>query len=136
MKGYYLTLCDDTNSALQAALPVFEVKSVLMGHRLVSIPFATLCDPLISSNEDANALVQSANDLSRDLGVSHLEIRTLASCSLIQDDRLDCYPFYKHHYISLDAEPEQLQKTFHRTCVQQRIRRAIKSGLSLRPGGN
>ena len=49
MKGRYLAILSDDNS-IRAALPVFEIRSILTGNRLVSIPFATNCDPLISSN--------------------------------------------------------------------------------------
>ena len=132
IKGYYLTLLDDTNNTIQAALPIFEVKSWLTGNRLVSIPFATLCDPLISSNEEMGSLLEAAVDLSKKLGTAHIEIRTLGSSSFIQDDRLGSSCFYKHHYLLLDTKPEQLQKNFHRKCVRQRIKRAIKSGLTLK----
>lgn len=134
MKGYYLVIFDDQNNQIKAGMPVFEVKSWLTGKRLVSIPFATLCDPLVSSSEDARKLLDSAINLSKKLGDSYFELRTLSSSSLIHDDRFGGNHFYKHHYLLLENEPEQLKKKFHRTCIRQRISRAMKSELSLREG--
>ena len=132
MKGYYLALLDDTNNHIKAGMPVFEVKSWLTGRRLVSIPFATLCDPLISSSEEMRILFDEALNLSKKFGDAYIEIRSLSSSPLIQDNRLGESRFYKHHYLLLENEPEQLKKKFHRTCVRQRISRAIESKLSLR----
>jgi hypothetical protein len=123
---------DGTNNQIQAGLPVFEVESWLTGKRLVSIPFATLCDPLISSSEEMRILFDSALNLSNKFGGSYIEIRTLSSPPLIEDHRLGNSRFYKHHYLLLENGPEQLKKKFHRTCVRQRISRAIGSKLTLK----
>ena len=131
MKGYYFALLDNSGN-IQAALPIFEVKSWLTGNRLVSIPFATLCDPLISTGDDLKELFDSALNLSKDLKSSYIEIRAFLSPSLIQDDRLSSIHFYKHHYLLLEEEPEKLKKKFHRTCVRQRITRAEKSDLKVK----
>ena len=124
MKGYYLVLCDATTMDILAGLPLFEVRSWLTGNRLVSIPFATLCDPLISSNEQMDMLFNSALKLSRDLGIPRIELRSFASSPLINNNRMVRDDFYKHHFIPLDKKPEELKKSFHRTNVRQRIRRA------------
>jgi hypothetical protein len=132
INGHYLALLDEGQNTIKSAMPLFEVRSWLTGKRLVSIPFATLCDPLISSSKDFEMLFESALDLAKRLGISHIQIKAYGSPSLIKDDRLGSTCFYKHHYLPLDSEPEQLKKSFHRTCVRQRISRAIKSNLTLR----
>jgi len=50
MKGYYFTIMED--SQIKSALPIFHVKSWITGNRMVSIPFATFCDPLISTQNE------------------------------------------------------------------------------------
>jgi len=132
MKGHYLALIDTTTDDIQAALPLFEVRSWLIGNRLISIPFATLCDPLISSGEQMDILFNSAVKLSRDLGISRIELRTFMSSPFIGNNSLTRDDYYKHHYIPLDKEPEELKKSFHRTNVRQRIRRAQNIGLDHR----
>ena len=134
MKGHYLVLLN--KNVIEAALPLFEVNSWLTGNRLVSIPFATLCDPLISSGEDMNRLFRSAVRLSNELGSSYIEIRTLLSPPLIRDTKLEMFPYYKHHYLLLNKEPELLKRSFHRSSVREGIARAERSNLKLRVGEN
>lgn len=132
MKGYYLTVSEPANGEIQAALPLFKVKSWLTGNRLVSIPFATLCDPLINNGQEMESLFEEALRLSKKLKTSYLEIRTLGTSALIQDKRLGSSPFYKHHYILLDKDPDALKKSFHRTNVRQRIQRALDSNIHIK----
>jgi hypothetical protein len=39
----------DERGEIVGGLPIYEVRSHLTGNRLVSIPYATLCDPLVDS---------------------------------------------------------------------------------------
>lgn len=134
MRGYYLVIFD-TGGRIKAALPLFEIRSRLTGRRLVSIPFATLSDPLVSTREEMNELLDAAVDLSRDLGSSSIEIRSyLCKPSLIQDDRFIMQNSYKSHALSLGKRPEELLKTFHCTSIRQRIKQAAKSNLILKIG--
>ncbi len=135
MKGYYLALLSDNGDSIRAALPIFEVKSILTGKRLVSIPFATNCDPLISSNEDMRELLDAAINLSRVLGCSRIEIRTLGSWPLIEDSRICSVVHNKSHQLSLETEPEELIKTFSKKA-RWTIRKSMKSGLDLQLGGS
>ncbi len=135
MKGHYLVLLGQDNHSIRAALPVFEVKSILTGKRLVSIPFATSCDPLISSNEDLKGLLDAAINLSIMLGCSKVEIRTLASWPLIKDSRICSVVHNKSHQLSLETAPEELIKTFSRKA-RWTIKKSMKSGLDLQLGGN
>jgi len=133
MKGHYFALVGEDNR-IKAGLPIYEVKSWLTGNRLVSIPFATLCDPLISKSEDLNELLQAAIKLSEKSKSSFIEIRTLSSGSLIQNEKLAKISNYKHHFLLLNEDPDHLKSKFHRTCVRQRISRAIESNLKMRIG--
>ncbi|MEN6321049.1 MAG: GNAT family N-acetyltransferase [Syntrophaceae bacterium] len=132
IKGHYLALVDISNNEIRAALPLFEVRSWLTGNRMVSIPYATLCDPLINTNNDMEILLEDVLNLGKKLKTSYIEIRTLHSSSLIQDRRLVCHQFYKHHYLKLDKNPEVLKKSFHRTNVKQRIQRALDCDISIK----
>ncbi len=134
LKGYYFARMDNLEKNIEAALPIFEVRSWLTGRRLVSVPFASLFDPLISSKEEMDELVEAAIKLSQELRSSYIEIRALASSSFIQDDRFSKNAFYKHHYLPLNKDPQELKRTFHRTCVRQRITRAEKSDIHLKIG--
>src|SRR5262245_12400266 len=49
IRGQVLVLRSSDTGAILAGIPVYEVESRFVGNRTVSIPFATLCDPLVSS---------------------------------------------------------------------------------------
>jgi hypothetical protein len=82
MKGHYFAI-KNGDSEIKAALPVFEVRSWILGDRLVSIPFATLCDPLVSNQKQFMDLFGAVKGLSKELQSSYIEIRTLNSSELI-----------------------------------------------------
>lgn len=134
IKGHYMVLFEPNRKSIKAAVPLFEVRSWLIGNRLVSIPFATICDPLISTTGEINFLLEAVMELSDKLKTKYIEIRAFKSCSLINDNRLGFNSYYKHHYLNIENDPERLKKGFHRTCVRQRIARALNSNLSLQYG--
>ena len=136
MKGYYFVIWDGRGSNIRAGLPLFHVKSWLTGNRLVSIPFATLCDPLVTSESQMVCMIDCAMDLFETLNASNMQIRTLTAAPYAQSCRLEETTYYKHHYLLLQEEPEMLKRTFHRSCVRQRISRAQKCNLSLRIGSD
>ncbi len=129
MKGYYLVL--EQNHAIRAGLPVYVVKSWLTGNRLVSIPFATLSDPLVSSRREAEVLVTAVMDLARKRRIQPIEIRTCQASAYLHDKHLGDSTYFKHHYLLFDKTPEDLYKNFHRTCVRQRISRAENSDIEV-----
>jgi lipid II:glycine glycyltransferase (peptidoglycan interpeptide bridge formation enzyme) len=130
MKGHYLAVLN--NDQIKAALPLYEVRSWLFGNRLVSIPFATLSDPLVSSNEEMNSLMEEAIILMRTRRTKFIEIRALSSLDLINSKKLSFHPYQKHHYLSVVAQPEALVKQFDRSCVRQKISKAVKNNLCLK----
>jgi hypothetical protein len=131
LKGYYHVIIDDQNKEIIAGLPVFKVSSTLTGKRMVSIPFATLCDPLVSSVEDAEILSDAVLQMAQKFHCKYVEIRCMNSGSLIKNNKYGRSDFFICHSLKLDESLEKLWKHFHRTCVKQRIKRAEKRGLNL-----
>jgi hypothetical protein len=135
IRGYYAVLLNERDpEKIDAGFPVFSVRSWLTGNRLVSIPYASICDPLVSNARQAHMLLNELVALGSRLGAKRAEIRTFKDAYLSEDARLTCTRYYKCHYILLDASLEVVKKQFHRSCVRQRIDRALKSGLKLKPG--
>jgi hypothetical protein len=131
LKGYYIGLLEESTQSIKAAIPVYVVKSCVTGTRLVSIPFSTLCDPLVSSVEEAHQLLQYVLGFAKEQNVAHTEIRCLNSGEMMPDVPLGRVDFFVHHFLDLNTSLEKLRKRFHRTCVVQRIRRAQKSELKI-----
>ena len=131
MRGYYFALVDKDTGAIKAGLPVYEVHSWLIGKRLVSIPFASLCDPLINKSHDMDKLLEASLNLFKKRNFSYVEIRVF-NAHEPEDERLGSNQSYKTHCLLLDKEPDILQKSFHRTNVRQRIQRALNSNISVK----
>lgn len=134
IKGHYLVLLEGSGQNIAAGLPLYEVKSYLTGCRLVSIPFTTLCDLLATSSEEAQLLLDHVSEMIATRRCGYAEIRCLNSGALIEDASFGKQEYYVNHFLRLDAPLEKIQKSFHRTCIVQRIRRAEKSGMVLKKG--
>ena len=131
MKGYYLVLREGAGGKILAGIPAFKVSSWLTGKRLVSLPFATLSDPLVSDAGQAGFLLDGILRLSASLRCSRVEIRTLLAHAYMTDPRFDQSNVYVHHYLDLGRDLDSLRSGFHRTCVRQRIAKAERSGIEL-----
>lgn len=64
---------------LVGVLPLAEVRSVLFGHSLVSLPFCAYAGVAALENGAVGALHQAARELGTRLGVDHLELRNRVS---------------------------------------------------------
>lgn len=67
----------ERGGAIEGALPLAHVKSLLFGNALVSLPFAVYGGVAASTAEAAGALEIEADRLARSLGVEHLEMRNV-----------------------------------------------------------
>ena len=73
-RAHYLTAL--RNGHIVGVLPLFELKSLLFGHSLVSIPFAIGGGLVAGDHAAANALLAEAKRLAEDLRVDYLELRS------------------------------------------------------------
>jgi hypothetical protein len=103
IKGYYLTLMDGIKGCISAALPIYKVSSLLMGTRLVSVPFGTICDPLASLPGQADRLIQHAIEFADMHNCAQVEIRCLNTGEMICTETLGRTDFFVHHFIRLGA---------------------------------
>lgn len=123
MRGHYLALTEGDGRIL-AGLPLFEVRSPILGTRLVSIPFATLCDPLASNREHVGMLLETANGIMRGLGAGCLEVRAHHSARLLRGGMMQERLSYKCHFLDLTLPLEQLFAEFHKSAVRYMIKKA------------
>ena len=63
---------------IAGVLPLAEVKSLLFGHSLVSLPFAVYGGAAVNGDDARSVLHTAAAELARSLGVDHLELRNRA----------------------------------------------------------
>jgi FemAB-related protein (PEP-CTERM system-associated) len=121
--GHYL-LAED-GGRLRGVFPLGEVKHLLFGHYLVSVPFCVYGGVLADDDDTRTALEQKAMALAADLKVSHLETRNEQP---MRDDWLrkdGLYVTFKKaisedHDANLSAIPRKQRAM---------VRKGIKAGL-------
>jgi CelD/BcsL family acetyltransferase involved in cellulose biosynthesis len=110
-----------------------RVNSWLTGRRIVSLPFSDHCEPLVSSgNELDDLLLYMRRDV--DAGKwRYIEIRPTSSQPGSQTGltRSNTYSF---HRLDLRKSEQALFRSFHKDCVQRKIRRAERERLHYEEG--
>ena len=129
IRGQILVLRSPDSGAIVAGIPVYEVKSRLVGHRTVSIPFATLCDPLVSSRHQLEAFVTHLSEPSGTRGPVRISAWRAAKALNLSDTTV--HNGFLHHFLVLDRPFETLVRGFSKTAVRQMVLRAQRSGIEV-----
>ena len=104
-------------------LPLFELKSLIFGHYLVSVPFAELGGPLAENETICQQLVEKAIELTRTRKCDYLELRNEHTISDLVKKSL-YYNFKKEIF----PDPDQNMQAIPRKA-RRMIRQGIKFGL-------
>jgi len=131
MNGHYLTLIDKSNGQIRAGLPIYEIHSWLTGKRMVSIPFATISEPLASTAEEMDLLLTGALDLFEKNRFSYMEIKALDTGLFLKQDGFFCDNFFQYHYIDLTQTLDTIWKNLNYKSVRYEINKSKKSSLKL-----
>jgi hypothetical protein len=110
-----------------------RINSWLTGRRLVSLPFSDHSEPLTDSENDLQVLLSS---LARNLGEErwkYIELRPVRLRAGNSGGFAKSAKFYLHR---LDLAPslEMLFRSFHKNCIQRKIRRAEREALTYDEG--
>jgi CelD/BcsL family acetyltransferase involved in cellulose biosynthesis len=126
----YIALEDSWTGELNAAAPFFTVKSLLTGRRVVSLPFTTFCDPLMSPAKmtEILAFISERVPKARFIKMKLLDFKVEPGPAV------QTSASYVTHFIDLRRSLDELFKSFHGSSVRQRIRRAERSGVTFRLG--
>ncbi len=127
-KPFYYVAAKDGN--ICGVLPVFQLKSMLFGNIISSVPFAAYGGILADSEESFQLLLQKAKDITRDLNGDYLELKFFhpQECGLLESGIH--YAFIKE----LSAVHDENMKTIPRK-QRAMVRKGIKSGLTAHAGG-
>ena len=132
IKGHHLALIDTETNQIKAGLPIYEISSWLTGNRLVSIPFATIADVLTSNSQQSSLLINEAIRLLKQIKYSHIEIRTLGSSALVNNEQLRNNHDYKHHCLDITAGKEAIWNHFSYKSIRYEINKANKNKIKLK----
>ena len=122
---------------LTNAVVFCEVDSWLTGSRLVSLPFADHCQPLVSSTVELS-------DLARSLSVRcqgsnrYIELRPLnfGATGIESQTEFGRSASYLLHTLDLRPSLETLFQGLHSSCIQRKISRAEREGLFYEAGNS
>ena len=115
------------------ALVFCRVYSWLTGRRLVSLPFADHCEPLVALPEDRRAIFRALQDSFEDGTWKYIEMR-LRNADVLTAPGSRVSQLYYLHTLDLRPSLEELFLAFHKDCIQRKIHRAEREGLTCEEG--
>jgi len=110
-----------------------RVSSRLTGHRLVSLPFSDYCEPLVSRAEELNEICAALKRAVEKENWKYIELRPLVAHPGLETGFQKDREFYLQ-VLDLQASEEELFRSFHKDCVQRKIRRAEREALTCEEG--
>ena len=120
------------DAPLTNGIVVCGVRSWLTGRRLVSVPFADHCDPLVGSAAELAQLIASFQEATRQTW-KYVELRPRVPMVPI-DARLQESTSFRLHCIDLRGSLDEIYRRMHESSVRRRIRRAEREGLRYEEG--
>jgi len=120
-------------SPLENALVFCEIRSPLTGKRVVSLPFSDHCEPLVSHPAELNILTASLAEQIENRSWRYVEIRPIRYTPSTSGGLAVSNTYYFHH-VDLRPSEQLLLKSFHKDCVQRKIRRAERESLRYEQG--
>lgn len=126
IKGHLIVIRDSSSKNIVGAVPIYLVRSWVLGNRVVSAPFASFCDPLLSMEQ--YRLVQHAlRQLTLRERTSFHEFRPLKAASVLpKPSKLFTF---KHHYLPLAQEAEAILANCSKSCVRKKVKRALSQSV-------
>jgi lipid II:glycine glycyltransferase (peptidoglycan interpeptide bridge formation enzyme) len=102
----------------------------------VALPFSDHCEPLVDGDEDAIELLSHACQDAAKSRYRFVEIRPLGfdRQELHSGTGFELSKSYSSHRIDLRPALQELFASFHKDCIQRKIRRAEKEHLEYREG--
>lgn len=123
----------DSQGNLANAVVYCPVNSWLTGRRLVSLPFSDHCEPLVRDEVSLAKLVGELQQRAEAGKCKYVELRPVSN---VAESRLGLPSGPKFYMHCLDLSPgvDRIFRSFHRDCVQRKIRRAERERLKLEEG--
>jgi len=112
-----------------------RIHSWLTGKRIVSLPFSDHCEPLVSSPECLDPILQRLRAELQAKGLKYLELRPINQ-GVGPNRGFRESSTYVWHSIDLSRTGKALFQSFDKDCVQRRIRRAERESLDYEVGNS
>lgn len=127
---------DDENGAIKAGLPVFIITGTIMRKRMVSLPCAQYCNPLVKSQDDYDLLIEYVIDFINKNNISCLEVKSTDKFAFHNKKLGEAITRYSTYLLDIDRPLDTVISTFHKSCIQQHIKKSYYNGLKLKTAQN
>jgi Acetyltransferase (GNAT) domain len=118
---------------LENGIVFCRVSSWITGTRLVSLPFADHCEPLLNSTEESLEFMKWLRAEGERQHCKYVEIRPLHPLAHA-DEGLHAGDAYCFHWLDLCLPEAQLFEKLHKSSIQRKIRRAEREQLAYEAG--
>ncbi len=122
------------SSPLSNGIVLCQINSWLTGRRMVSVPFSDHCEPLLDSPSAAAAIVEELKDAVDAGKWKYVELRPTSELPTL--DGAVRSPACYLHMLDLRPSLEDLFRSFHKDCVQRKVRRAEREALVCESGNS
>jgi CelD/BcsL family acetyltransferase involved in cellulose biosynthesis len=114
-----------------------RVRSWLTGSRLVSVPFADHCQPLLECDKSRDELANFLPFITEQEHCDYIELRLLDPEALSPVSHgLARSATFAYHWLDLRPDAALLYSRFHKSCFQRKIRRAEREALAYATGSS
>jgi hypothetical protein len=128
IRGRFLVLREAPSDQIRAGLPIYRVSSWLLGSRQVSVPFATVCDPLVTAPEQWSLLAPELQAERVRTRSNKLVIRAALSHSPVPEV-FSRQSNFRHHGLALDFDFDAVSRSFDKSSVRQKAEKARRAGI-------
>ncbi len=131
--GRVLVLKDGESGQIVAGLPVYVARSWFLGTRLLSVPFASLSDPLVRRSAHWELLAQGILQARDACRARYVQIAAMPGTKLLGRSPFGMRP-QRHHYVPLDRPVDGVLARCSRMAVRHPIKKARQSGMKVVSG--
>ncbi|MCC7373157.1 MAG: GNAT family N-acetyltransferase [Verrucomicrobiales bacterium] len=133
IQGKILALRRPGTGEMVGGLPVYEVRSWILGQRRVSIPYASICDPLVSSRAEIEQLLAGLKGGGGRGLEGGVELRTWRTPAEFYPDT-PVVDRALHHVVDLAPGPDDIYRRLSRTAVRRMVTKGAKAGIQVVEG--
>lgn len=123
---------EDAQNNILAGMPVYIIKSKVLGNKMSTVPCAQCCNPLVTSGIQYDYLIESILQLIKAHKVSYYELKTNDNFAFANCNTGRLVSNYSLYQLDLGRPLKTIEKTFHKSCIQRPIYKSLKSGLQLK----
>jgi CelD/BcsL family acetyltransferase involved in cellulose biosynthesis len=134
-ESFAITTSAPGSASLDNGIVFCRIQSWLTGSRLVSLPFSDHCEPLVDNEPQLLSLLHHLQGMACDDRLKYVEIRP-AIASLSDGSEFSSGESFYFHRLNLDRSEDELFRSFHKDCIQRKIRRAEREALTYEEGNS